>query len=168
MAISMLARNHLDVTAVTGKADQAARLRRLGATEILDRSIYDRGTGRTLESERWAGAIDTVGAASLPYILRTLKQGAAVAASGNTSGGALETTVFPFILRGVALIGIDSANTPIVQRRLVWECLAHDLRPEGMEDSIREIGLEDLPDALDAIVRGEARGRWLVRVAQPS
>jgi putative YhdH/YhfP family quinone oxidoreductase len=166
MAISMLNQNRIQVVAVTGKTDETDRLKALGASEVLDRSVYALGAGKTFESERWAGAIDSVGSASLPYVLRTLKYGAAVAATGNTSGGGLETTVFPFILRGVTLIGIDSAHLPIGRRRILWERLAHDLRPVGMDPFITEIGLDDLPSALDAILAERARGRWIVRVAE--
>ena len=120
--------------------------------------------GRPLDSARWAGAVDTVGAATLPYVLRTLRNGAAVASSGNASGADLTTTVFPFILRGVALLGMDSANMPIEARRALWGRLATDLQPRGMDASVTEVTLATLEPALDAIVNGEARGRWVVRV----
>ena len=108
---------------------------------------------------------DSVGAATLPYILRTLRRGAGVAASGNASGPELSTTVFPFILRSVFLVGIDSAAVPIGRRRHLWGRLARDLRPNDLGDAITEIGLDDLPGAFDAILAGEARGRWVVRVS---
>jgi acrylyl-CoA reductase (NADPH) len=165
MAIGILARRGYEVWAVTGKADETERLRALGAAGVLDRSVYEAGAGRALEPERWAGAIDSVGAASLPYVLRTLRYGRAVAASGNASGPALATTVFPFILRAVSLIGIDSGQVPILTRRLFWQRLARDLRPAGLEDAVTEVTLDTLEPALDAILRGEARGRWVVRVA---
>ncbi|HXI80234.1 MAG TPA: oxidoreductase, partial [Verrucomicrobiae bacterium] len=122
---------------------------------------------RPLESARWAGAVDAVGAATLPYVLRTLRPGAAVASSGNASGAALETTVLPFILRGVSLLGMDSANLAIAERRALWERLATDLRPAslGEDQGLTEIGLDGLDVAFDAILAGQARGRWVVRVA---
>ena len=164
-ATAILARNGFEVWAMTGKADEADRLKVLGATEVIDRSVLAEGAGRALESERWAGAIDSVGAATLPYILRTLRRGAGVAASGNASGPEVNTTVFPFILRSVFLVGIDSAAMPIGRRRNLWGRLARDLRPNDLGDAITEIGLEELPGAFDAILAGEARGRWVVRVA---
>jgi NADPH:quinone reductase-like Zn-dependent oxidoreductase len=88
-----------------------------------------------------------------------------VAASGNTGGAPFATTVFPFILRGVALIGIDSAALPIAERRSLWERLATDLRPRALGDRVTEVTLDGLPEALDAILAGQAHGRWLVRVA---
>ena len=109
--------------------------------------------------------MDTVGAATLPYVLRTLRVGAAVASSGNASGADLVTTVFPFILRGVALLGMDSANMAIEPRRALWNRLATDLAPHGMDAGITEVDLDTLEPALDSIVAGEARGRWVVRVS---
>jgi NADPH:quinone reductase-like Zn-dependent oxidoreductase len=135
----------------------------MGAAGILDRDEVT-GEGKPLESERWAGAVDAVGAATLPYVLRTLRHGAAVASSGNASGPRLETTVFPFILRGVALLGMDSAQLAIERRRAIWARLATDLRPRALGDAITEVTLDTLDAALDGIVAGEARGRWVVRI----
>ena len=120
--------------------------------------------GKPLESERWAGAVDSVGAATLPYVLRTLRTGGAVAASGNASGPKLDTTVFPFILRGVALLGMDSAQLAIDRRRAIWDRLATDLRPRSLGEHVTEVTLDTLDEALDGILAGKARGRWVVRV----
>jgi NADPH:quinone reductase-like Zn-dependent oxidoreductase len=120
--------------------------------------------GRPLEKERWAGAIDAVGAATLPYILRTLRRGGGVAACGNASGPELATTVFPFILRGTALLGMDSAYLPIERRRDLWARLATDLRPRALGERVSQVTLDTLEPALDAIRAGDARGRWIVRV----
>jgi len=162
-AVAILAQRGHEVWAATGKADEADRLRALGAAGILTRDEVT-AEGKPLESERWAGAVDAVGAATLPYVLRTLRHGAAVASSGNASGPKLDTTVFPFILRGVALLGMDSAAMPIDRRRAIWDRLATDLRPRDLGDGISEVALETLDAALDAIVAGEARGRWVVKV----
>ena len=102
--------------------------------------------------------MDTVGTATLPYVLRTLRIGAAVASSGNASGADLATTVFPFILRGVALLGMDSANMPIEPRRALWRRLATDLLPRGIADGITEVRLDTLEPALDAIVERRGAG----------
>ena len=150
--------------AATGKADEADRLRALGAAGILARAEVTTESARPLESERWAGAVDCVGGSTLPYILRTLRRGGTLAASGNTGGPAFATTVFPFILRSVALVGIDSAVVPIAERRAVWERIARDLRPRGLGDALTEVTLDTLPEALDAILAGQARGRWIVRI----
>ncbi len=163
-ALAILAERGYEVWAATGKPDEAARLRALGAAGILTRDEVT-AEGRPLDSERWAGAVDAVGGATLPYVLRTLKTGAAVAASGNAGGPRLETTVFPFILRGVALLGMDSVTVPIERRRRIWDRLATDLRPRDLGAHCQEVTLETLEPALDGIVDGSARGRWIVRIA---
>ncbi len=162
-ALAILADRGYEVWAVTGKPQEAERLRTLGASGILSRDEVT-GEGRPLETERWAGAVDAVGGATLPYVLRTLRQGAAVAASGNAGGARLETTVFPFILRGVALLGMNSVPVPIARRRELWDRLATDLRPRELGAHVTEVTLDQLDGALDAIVAGSARGRWVVRV----
>ena len=162
-ALAILADRGYEVWVVTGKPDESARLTALGAAGILTRDEVA-AAGKPLESERWAGAVDAVGAATLPYILRTLKTGAAVAASGNAGGPKLETTVFPFILRGVALLGMDSVTVPIDRRRGLWDRLATDLRPRELGRHVTEVDLDSLDAALDGIVAGTARGRWVVRV----
>jgi acrylyl-CoA reductase (NADPH) len=162
-ALAILAERGYEVWAATGKPDEADRLRALGAAGILTRDEVT-AEGRPLESERWAGAVDAVGGATLPYVLRTLRTGAAVASSGNAGGPKLETTVFPFILRGVALLGMDSVTVPIARRRRIWDRLATDLRPRALGEHVREVTLDTLDEALDGIVAGEARGRWIVRI----
>ena len=97
-------------------------------------------------------------------MLRTLRTGAAVASSGNAGGPRLETTVLPFILRGVALLGMDSVLMPIEERRALWRRIATDLRPNGLGEGITEVTLDTLEPALDGILAGEARGRWVVRI----
>ena len=162
-ALAILADRGYEVWAATGKEDEVARLRALGAAGILTRDEVT-AAGKPLDSERWAGAVDAVGGATLPYVLRTLKRGAMVAASGNAGGARLETTVFPFILRGVGLLGMDSVTVPIARRRELWDRLATDLRPRDLGTHVTEVTLDELDRALDAIVEGSARGRWVVRV----
>lgn len=162
-ALAILAERGYEVWAATGKADEAPRLRELGASGILTRDEVT-AKGRPLDAERWAGAVDAVGGATLPYVLRTLRTGGAVAASGNAGGARLETTVFPFILRGVALLGMDSVLVPIARRRELWDRLATDLRPRELGVHVTEVGLDELDEALDRILAGSARGRWLVRI----
>ena len=164
LAVSILAERGFEVWAATGKADARAWLETLGAVGFLSREEAT-GEGRPLDKERWAGAIDAVGSATLPYVLRTLRRGAAVAACGNASGGELHTTVFPFILRGTALLGMDSAYLPIDRRRELWSRLATDLRPRSLAERVTEVTLDTLEPALDAIRGGEARGRWVIRLS---
>ena len=164
-AVAMLAQLGHEVVAVTGK-DEGDYLRALGASEVLGREELAVEGGRPLEKPRWAGAVDCVGSSTLGHVIRTLRYGGAVAASGLTAGTDLPTTVFPFILRSVSLLGVDSVHTPMALRAEIWGRLAGDLRPPGLEESIAvEIGLEDLEGTLDAILRGEVRGRTVVRVA---
>jgi putative YhdH/YhfP family quinone oxidoreductase len=165
LAVDMLAARGYEVAASTGRAEQAAWLRGLGAAEVLDRAETSAPGTRPLERQRWAGAVDAVGGATLAYVLRTLRIGAGVAATGNTGGVELATTVLPFILRGVALLGVDSANTPIEARRAVWRRLAGDLRPPHLAELTTETDLDGLEGVLDAIRAGQVRGRTVVRLA---
>jgi acrylyl-CoA reductase (NADPH) len=170
VAVAILGARGHEVWAATGKASEQDRLRDLGAVGFVSRDECTVESARPLESSRWAGAVDTVGAATLPYVLRTLRPGAAVASSGNASGAGLRTTVLPFILRGVSLLGMDSANLAIDERRALWGRIAADLRPTGLDDGrlgITEVDLDGLEAALDGILAGEARGRWVVRVSDP-
>ncbi|HSK53566.1 MAG TPA: acryloyl-CoA reductase [Clostridia bacterium] len=163
-AVAILAERGYEVWAATGKPDEAERLRGLGAVGILGREDVA-APGRPLETERWAGAVDAVGAATLPYVLATLRSGAAVASSGNAGGPRLETTVFPFILRGVSILGMNSVPVPVDRRRRLWDRLSTDLRPRNLGQAVRELTLDTLEEGLDGILAGEARGRWIVRVA---
>jgi acrylyl-CoA reductase (NADPH) len=166
VAVGILAARGYEVVAATGKPDEADRLCGLGATDVIDRAEVTAESPRALEAERWAGAVDCVGGATLPYILRTLRRDASVAASGNAGGPGFATTVFPFILRGAALLGIDSAQVPIAERRAIWARLGGDLRPNGLGEGLAEVTLDTLPLALDGILAGQARGRWIVRIGE--
>jgi putative YhdH/YhfP family quinone oxidoreductase len=165
-AVAMLAARGHEVHAATGKAAEEGFLRALGAREVLAREEVSAPAGRPLERSRWAGCVDPVGGPALAYALRTLHHGAAVASSGNTGGVALEATVLPFILRGVALLGIESVQVPLDLRRAVWERLAGDLRPRALEEhgGVREVGLDELDAHLDVVLGGGARGRTVVRI----
>ena len=163
-AVAILAERGYEVWAATGKPSEEGYLRTLGAAGIVPREECIADSARPLDSERWAGAVDSVGGATLPYVLRTLRRGAAVASSGNAGGPAFSTTVFPFILRGAALLGVDSVLVPIAERRRIWGRLATDLRPRALAESVTEVTLETLDGALDDILAGRARGRWIVRL----
>ena len=163
-AVSILAARGHEVYASTGKPEEAALLRELGASEVLGREEVVSDSKRPLESERWAGCVDPVGGAALASVLRTLRYGGAVASSGLTGGTELVTTVLPFILRGVSLLGIDSVGLPIARRRELWQRVAGDLRPPGLERLTREVALDELDGVLDEVLRGGGRGRTVVRV----
>ena len=165
LAIGILAERGYEVWAATGKPDEQGRLTELGASGFLSRDEVTVDSSRPLESARWAAAIDGVGGPTMPYILRTLRVGAAVASCGNAGGPAFSSTVLPFILRGVAVLGMDSVTVPIDERRALWNRLATDYRPRGLGEDVTEVTLDTLETALDGIVAGKARGRWIVRVA---
>lgn len=164
VAVGILAERGYEVAASTGKESEHEYLRELGAAEILDREEVSAASERPLESERWAAAVDPVGGSTLAYALRTMRSGGAAALSGMTGGVALETTVLPFILRGVALLGIDSPQTPIELRRRIWERLGSDLAPRGLDSMVVEVGLDEVEGVLDRILAGEVRGRTVVRI----
>lgn len=165
-AVSMLAGLGYTVAASTGKASEHDYLRGLGATEILSREDVSAESTRPMESERWAAAVDPVGGATTAYLLRTMKRGGVVALSGLTGGGAVATTVFPFILRGVNLLGIDSVQVGAEERERIWKRCATDLKPKGLLESIAiETGIDDLAPLLEKIRAGQIRGRILVRLS---
>ncbi|MBK9943109.1 MAG: oxidoreductase [Kouleothrix sp.] len=163
IAVALLARAGHTVVASTGRAAEAAYLRGLGAAEVIGRLAAE---GRPLESERWAGVVDTVGGATLAAALRQAAYGAGVAACGNAGGVELNTSVFPFILRGVGLLGIDSVLCPQPRRRAAWERLARDLPADMLDQIVSAAALRDLPALSAAIVDGQVRGRVVVDVSQ--
>lgn len=164
-AVAMLAQLGYTVAGSTGKASEHDYLRALGATEILSREDVSAESNRPMESERWAGAVDPVGGATTSYLLRTTKHSGAVALSGLAGGTAVATTVMPFILRGVNLLGIDSVNIPVSTRVPLWARLATDLKPRGLLESIaHEAGLAGVTEATQKILRGEIKGRVLINV----
>jgi putative YhdH/YhfP family quinone oxidoreductase len=162
-AVSMLAGLGYTVAGSTGKDSEHQFLRDLGATEILSREEVSAENARPMEGERWAGAVDPVGGATTAYLLRNMKYGGSIALSGLTGGGPFATTVYPFILRGVNLIGIESVWCPMPLRRQIWARCATDLKPRGLLDTIAsEIGLDGVAETVAKILKGETRGRVLV------
>jgi acrylyl-CoA reductase (NADPH) len=163
LAVSCLSRLGYKVTALTGKDGEHAFLRSLGAAEVVSRAGLQMGT-RPLEKATWAGAVDAVGGDVLAWLTRTMNYGGAIANSGLTAGTDLHTTVLPFILRGVRLIGIDSVMCSMARRLEVWRRLATDMKPPQLRKIATEIRLEDLPTAFDTLLKGRARGRFVVKV----
>jgi len=165
-AVSMLAQLGYTVAGSTGKESEHDFLRGLGATEILSREDVSAESNRPMEAERWAAAVDPVGGPTTAYLVRTTKYGGSVAVSGLTGGSMVATTVFPFILRGVNLLGIDSVMCPMETRTRVWDRLGADLKPHGLLDSIAvETGLDGVQAVAAEILAGKVRGRTLVRLA---
>jgi acrylyl-CoA reductase (NADPH) len=163
VAIAVLAKLGYHVIAATGRTKEADYLKRLGASEIIARSEFA-GTPRPLAKERWAGAIDSVGSATLANVLSMTKYGGAVAACGLAQGMDLPSSVAPFILRGVSLLGIDSVMCPQPLRRAAWQRLATDLDRGKLAEITHEIGLGDVISAGARILAGEVRGRLVVKI----
>jgi acrylyl-CoA reductase (NADPH) len=163
-AVSILAARGYEVTASSGK-DAREYLESLGAKEVVDREDVA-GDGKPLGKQRWAAAVDCVGGETLAGLFGQIRYGGAVAASGLTAGIKVQTTVMPFILRSVALLGVDSVSTPMEERTEIWRRLADDLRPPQLDEAItREIALDEVEAALDSILEGGLTGRTVVRVA---
>ncbi len=163
-AVGMLAGLGYEVVASSGKAEAAEFLRSIGANSIIDRTELSEPGRRPLESTIWAGAVDCVGGVTLANVLKKIHYGGAVAASGLTGGADLPTTVLPFILRGVALLGIDSVQAPIERRREVWKRIGADLRPAKLDEIGHTVGLDELDGVLTKILEGSMTGRAVVDV----
>ncbi|MEK5442986.1 NADPH:quinone oxidoreductase family protein [Fredinandcohnia sp. FSL W7-1320] len=164
IAVAILAKLNFHVVASTGKESEHDFLRMLGASEIISREDVTPNEVRPLDKERWAGAIDPVGGNTLASILSHLKYGRSVAVSGLTGGNQVNTTVFPFILRGVNILGIDSVLCPMDTRVKIWEKIASDWKPESLLEIVQEVSLEGLEGELDKILKGKLRGRTVVNL----
>jgi acrylyl-CoA reductase (NADPH) len=165
VAIAILAKLGYRVVASTGRAELAPYLKSLGATDIIDRYVLSAPSKRPMDSERWAGALDTVGGDTLAGVIRGLKTGASVAACGVAGGGTLNTTVFPFILRGVNLLGINSVTVAREERLEIWRRLSQDLPLAPLDSMIEEEQLDRIFELGEKILAGAVRGRTVIRVA---
>ncbi|MDX1498426.1 MAG: oxidoreductase [Woeseiaceae bacterium] len=164
LAIDMLAGRGYEVVAVTGKADGDAYLREIGATEVLLRDDIDFGR-RPMEKAQWAGAIDNLGGEYLAWLTRTMRYGGNIASIGLAASPTLNTTVLPFILRAVCLLGINSVDTPRDLRLAVWRRIAGDLAPRHLETiGGRTIPFAELPGAFDEYMDGKVTGRTVVEI----
>jgi putative YhdH/YhfP family quinone oxidoreductase len=163
IAVALLAKLGYNVTAVSGKESSKELLSKLGAKQIIGRAEVDDRSGKPMLGTRWAGAVDTVGGNTLGTILRSTKLRGCVTACGLVGGTDLPMTVFPFILRGVALAGIDSAWCPRAERQEIWNLLANEWRLIGLESITREIGWGALDGAVQEILAGQVTGRIVVR-----
>jgi acrylyl-CoA reductase (NADPH) len=165
VAIDMLSARGYRVVAISGKAAAASYLSELGAGEVLTRQDIELGT-RPLETVRFGGAIDNLGGETLAWLTRTVDFWGSIASIGLAAGPELKTTVIPFILRGVALIGINSSATPREWRLAVWQRIATDLKPRHLQRIVsRTIAFEELPQAFPAYLQGSVTGRTVVRIA---
>ncbi len=164
VAIALLAKLGFHVIASTGRASESQYLRDLGATEIIDRNDLS-GPAKMLGKERWAGGIDSVGSTTLANLLSMTKYGGAIAACGLAAGMDLPSSVAPFILRGVCLLGIDSVMCPIEPRKVAWSRLAKDLDRSKLSEITHEIGLDEIIATGPKILAGQVRGRLVVKIS---
>ncbi len=165
IAISMLDARDYEVVAVTGKVNEENYLKDIGARRVLPREQIDFGR-RPMEKAQWAGAIDNLGGDYLAWLTRTMEYGGNIASIGLASSAALNTTVLPFILRAVCLLGINSVDTPAELRLAVWSRIAGDLRPRHLDRiAQRTISLDELPEAFQAYIDGTVTGRTLVQIS---
>lgn len=165
IAVSMLNKRGYDVVASTGNREAADYLKQLGASEVISREdVYD-GTLKALSKQQWQGAVDPVGGKQLASLLSKIQYGGSVAVSGLTGGGEVPATVYPFILRGVSLLGIDSVYCPMDVRAAVWERMSSDLKPDQLLTIVdREVSLEETPGALKDILQNRIQGRVIVKL----
>jgi acrylyl-CoA reductase (NADPH) len=164
VAVQGLAALGYKVTALTGKDQERDFLLSLGAADVIARGALQMGT-RPLEKATWAGAVDPVGGDVLAWMTRTMMYGGCIASSGLAGGTELHTTVLPFILRGVKLLGIESSMCPMDRRLEAWHRAATDLKPKHLKATTKEISLDDLPMAFDTLLKGGARGRFVVKLS---
>lgn len=165
IAVSILRQAGYRVVAVTGKEGEADFLRSLGAEEVVTRQEVTDDSGRPMLKERWAGAVDVVGGDMLSSIIRATRYGGVVTCCGLVGSPDLPLNVYPFILRGVSLMGVDSVQVPMGERLPVWEKLAGPWKPAHLMETVTECSLEELDSRIDAILKGQLKGRTLVEIS---
>ncbi|MCV6608965.1 MAG: YhdH/YhfP family quinone oxidoreductase [Campylobacterales bacterium] len=164
IAISILAKLGLDVIAISGKSDKVEFLKQIGAKEVILRNDFNEQSTKPMMSEKYDGLIDTVGGEILANALKYIKYDGVATCCGLTSSHELNTNVFPFILRGVRLIGIDSVECTLEKKTAAWEKIATDFKIDTLEDLTTEISLDEIKDAYSALLEGKAVGRYLVKI----
>lgn len=164
VAIDMLAQRGYQVTAMSGKTEEIPYLKSLGASEVMGR-LAPQDKPKPLEKAQWAGAVDSVGGTTLAWLTRTMLPGGVIAAFGNAGGAELTTTVLPFILRGIRLLGVN-ANSPMPVREIVWKKMANEYRPKHLAQIACVIGLDELPSYLDRTLAGQIRGRTVIDMSK--
>ena len=165
LGIQMLSQLGYHVVALTGKASEEEYLKSLGAKEVLLRGSIDLKSARPMEKALWAGALDAVGGDTLSWLTRTMQLEGAIASFGNAGGFELHTNVFPFILRGVKLLGVDSAATVMPLRKKLWQRMAVELKPIKLVQLAHQVPFAQLPEVFPKLIQGEMRGRAVVQIA---
>ncbi len=165
IAIDVLSKLGFAVTALTGKESETAYLKGLGAKEVMLRSGLDLSKVKPIDKMLWAGAVDNLGGGMLSWLMSTMKQSGTIASIGNAVSPNFSATVFPLILRGVSLLGIDSGYTPMPVRSEVWRRLASDMKPNHLREMVQTIPFEDIGGTFDKLIKGQMRGRFVVDMA---
>ena len=165
IAVDILAASGYHVVALTGKETETAYLKGLGAAEVMFRSSLDFAKIKPLDKATWAGAVDNLGGDVLSWMASTMQIGGTLASIGLAASHTFNTTVMPFILRGVSLLGIDSVNAPMPIREKVWKRLATDLKPRHLDSIVTTVNFADLPGVFDKILKAQIRGRTVVRIS---
>jgi len=163
-AISVLTKIGYTVTAATGKSSEKEMLLGIGAKHIVDRKDLDDNSGRALLKSRWAGVIDTVGGNMLATAIKSTNYGGSVTCCGNIASDQFSTSVYPFILKGVSLFGIDSVNCPMNIRLKIWDKLSSDWKPDNLDANVNEISLDGLSEEIDMMLCGNHKGRTIVNL----
>ncbi len=166
LAVAILAKAGYRVIAATGKSSQKDYLLSLGAADVIGREDVLQGAERPLMRERWAGVVDVVGGEMLAAAIKSTRYGGTVACCGLVGSRELSVTVLPFILRGVSLLGTDSVQCPMETRRIVWEKLAGEWKLGNLETIVQECTLHNLKEEIQAILKGQVRGRVLVNLIE--
>lgn len=166
VAVSILGKVGYNVTAVTGKTEAEGYLKSLGASDIVDRGALLEGSDRPMMKERWAGAVDVVGGDTLAAVIKATRYGGVVTCCGLVGSTDLPVNIFPFILRGVSLVGIDSVQVPMEPREKVWKRLAGEWKPDNLEKVVTEVTLEELDGKINEILAGKIRGRTVVKLSE--
>ena len=168
LAICLLAQAGYRVTALTGKPDQADYLRGLGAAEVLPRGALDLSRIKPLGKATWAGAVDSLGGATLSWLASTMRPGGAIASIGLAADSRFSATVMPFILRGVSLLGINAVTVDTAHRRRLWQRLGAELKPRALRDLATQVGFAELPAVFARMLQAQVRGRFVVKISDPA
>lgn len=164
IGVNLLSHLGAEVTAITGKMDEKRFLKKLGATEIIERNHFIKATKLPLSKGMYNAALDVVGGSMLSSILSSMYQNGIITVCGNVGGPKFETTVFPFILRGNSLVGIDSANSPIDKRKIIWKHFSSDWKLDGLEKYSKIVDLENLIPEIKNILAGKQTGRIILKL----
>ena len=163
-AVAILSKLGYKVTAATGKMEESNMLKELGASNVVDRHSLVDESGRLLLKESWAGAIDTVGGEMLSTALKSSKYGAAITCCGNVSGHSFNASIYPFILRGITLFGIDSVQCPMDLRTHIWDMLSNEWKNDSLEKCTQEVSLENLESKIELILKGKLSKKTIVNL----